>query len=69
MELILKEEAVGLLSITVGDNRRRSWQIDFLERLPGIESYTGERKFKFQGVQSPQVLIRNFGGLFRTIIH
>ena len=48
--LIRKQEAVGLKSITDGENRRRSWQTDFLERLPGIESYAGERKFKFQGV-------------------
>jgi 5-methyltetrahydropteroyltriglutamate--homocysteine methyltransferase len=56
--LIRKQEAVGLKSITDGENRRRSWQIDFLERLPGIESYAGERKFKVQGIESPQVLIR-----------
>jgi 5-methyltetrahydropteroyltriglutamate--homocysteine methyltransferase len=56
--LIEKQEAVGLKSITDGENRRRSWQIDFLERLPGIESYAGERKFQFQGIRSPQVLIR-----------
>ena len=61
--LIRKQEAVGLKSITDGENRRRSWQIDFLEKLPGIESYAGERKFKFQGVQSPQVLIRVNGKL------
>ena len=56
--LIKKQEAVGLKSITDGENRRRSWQIDFLEQLPGIESYAGERKFKFQGIQPRQVLIR-----------
>jgi 5-methyltetrahydropteroyltriglutamate--homocysteine methyltransferase len=56
--LIRKQEAVGLKSITDGENRRRSWQVDFLERLPGIESYIGERKFKFQGIQPRQVLIR-----------
>ena len=57
-DLIKKQEAVGLKSITDGENRRRSWQIDFLERLPGIESYPGERKFQFQGARSRQVLIR-----------
>jgi 5-methyltetrahydropteroyltriglutamate--homocysteine methyltransferase len=56
--LIRKQEAVGLKSITDGENRRRSWQVDFMERLPGIESYEGERKFKFQGIQPKQVLIR-----------
>ena len=56
-DLIKKQEAVGLQSVTDGENRRRSWQIDFLERLPGIESYAGERKFQFQGARA-QVLIR-----------
>jgi 5-methyltetrahydropteroyltriglutamate--homocysteine methyltransferase len=56
--LIKKQEAVGLKAVTDGENRRRSWQTDFLERLPGIESYEGERKFKFQGAQPKQVLIR-----------
>jgi methionine synthase II (cobalamin-independent) len=56
--LIKKQEAVGLKSVTDGENRRRSWQTDFLEHLPGIESYAGERKFKFQGAQPRQVLIR-----------
>jgi 5-methyltetrahydropteroyltriglutamate--homocysteine methyltransferase len=61
--LIRKQEAVGLKSITDGENRRRSWQVDFLEKLPGIESYAGERKFKFQGIQPKQVLIRVTGKL------
>jgi 5-methyltetrahydropteroyltriglutamate--homocysteine methyltransferase len=56
--LIRKQEEVGLQAVTDGENRRRSWQVDFLERLPGIESYEGERKFKFQGIQPKQVLIR-----------
>ena len=56
--LIKKQEAVGLKSVTDGENRRRSWQVDFMERLPGVESYEGERKFKFQGQQPKQVLIR-----------
>ena len=52
--LISKQEAVGLKSITDGENRRRSWQTDFLGRLPGIETYAGERKVKFQGGVQPQ---------------
>jgi 5-methyltetrahydropteroyltriglutamate--homocysteine methyltransferase len=57
--LIKKQEEVGLKSITDGENRRRSWQTDFLEGLDGIESRTGERKFKFEGVVQPkQVVIK-----------
>ena len=62
-DLIKKQESVGLKSITDGENRRRSWQTDFLERLPGIESYAGERTFKFQGIQPKQILIRVIGKL------
>ncbi len=47
--LIKKQEAAGLKSITDGEYRRASWQTDFLVALDGVESYVGERKFKFQG--------------------
>src|SRR6185503_6160010 len=67
--LIRKQEAVGLKSITDGENRRKSWQTDFIAALPGIETYQGKRKIAFQGgVQPQQLLIRvgrklgDFGG-------
>ena len=57
--LIKKQEATGLKSITDGENRRKSWQIDFIAALPGIETYQGTRKVAFQGgVQPQQPLIR-----------
>ena len=57
--LIKKQEATGLKSITDGENRRKSWQTDFIAALPGIETYQGKRKVAFQGgVQPPQVLVR-----------
>jgi 5-methyltetrahydropteroyltriglutamate--homocysteine methyltransferase len=57
--LIKKQEDAGLKSVTDGENRRRSWQTDFLEGMDGIEAVTGERKFKFQGaVQPKQVVIK-----------
>ncbi len=58
--LIKKQEAVGLKSITDGEYRRASWQTDFLTALDGVESYVGERKFKFQGVgaQPRPILLR-----------
>ena len=57
-QLIRKQEAAGLQSITDGEYRRASWQTDFVQALPGIESYAGERKVKFQGVQPRQILLR-----------
>ena len=57
--LIKKQEATGLHSITDGENRRKSWQTDFVAALPGIETYQGKRKVAFQGgVQPQQVLVR-----------
>jgi 5-methyltetrahydropteroyltriglutamate--homocysteine methyltransferase len=57
--LIKRQEATGLKSITDGENRRKSWQIDFIAALPGIETYQGKRKVAFQGaVQPQQPLIR-----------
>jgi 5-methyltetrahydropteroyltriglutamate--homocysteine methyltransferase len=57
-KVIKKQEEVGLQGVTDGEFRRAFWQIDFLERLQGVESYLGERKVKFQGVQPKPVLLR-----------
>src|SRR5438477_2127719 len=56
--LIGKQEAAGLKSITDGEYRRASWQTDFRIALDGVESYVGERKFKFQGAQPRPILLR-----------
>jgi 5-methyltetrahydropteroyltriglutamate--homocysteine methyltransferase len=58
IELIRKQEEVGLRSVTDGEYRRASWQTDFLVGLDGVESYYGERKFKFQGPQPRPILLR-----------
>src|ERR1700678_2513280 len=51
--LIKKQEAIGLKVVADGEVRRRSWNFDFLERLPGVECYLGERKIKFDA-HAPQ---------------
>jgi 5-methyltetrahydropteroyltriglutamate--homocysteine methyltransferase len=63
--VIKKQQAVGLKSITDGEYRRMSWNIDFLERLDNVESYAGERKIKFQtsGPQPRPILLRVVGPL------
>ncbi len=63
--VIAKQESIGLQSITDGEYRRISWNIDFLEQLDNVESYAGERKIKFQtsGPQPRQVLLRLTGKL------
>ena len=50
-------------AVTDGEFRRAFWQIDFLERLDGVESYEGERKVKFQGPQPKPILLRTRGKL------
>jgi 5-methyltetrahydropteroyltriglutamate--homocysteine methyltransferase len=62
-KVIRKQEEIGLQSITDGEFRRAFWQIDFLERLDGVESYLGERKVRFQGPQPKPVLLRVNGKL------
>ncbi len=61
--LIRRQEEVGLHSVTDGEYRRASWQTDFLLGLGGVESYHGERKFKFQGAQPRPILLRVNGEL------
>jgi methionine synthase II (cobalamin-independent) len=58
IKLIGRQEAIGLQSVTDGEYRRASWQTDFLIGLDGVESYYGERKFKFQGPQPRPILLR-----------
>jgi len=60
-----KQEAAGLKSITDGEYRGISWNIDFLERLDNVESYTGEHKIKFQtgGAQPQPIQLRVIGKL------
>ena len=61
-KIIKKQEGVGLKSITDGENRRKSWQTDFVAALPGIKTVIGQRKVAFQGgVQPQQLLIRVAG--------
>ena len=61
--VIRRQEEVGLKGVTDGEFRRAFWQIDFLERLDGVESYAGERKVKFQGPQPKPILLRTKGKL------
>src|SRR5262245_11441237 len=60
---IRRQEEMGLEAVTDGEFRRAFWQIDFLERLDGVESYEGERKIKFEGRQPRPVLLRTKGKL------
>jgi len=64
-QVIRKQEAAGLKSITDGEYRRISWNYDFLEQLDNVESYVGERKIKFAatGPQPRPILLHITGKL------
>jgi 5-methyltetrahydropteroyltriglutamate--homocysteine methyltransferase len=57
-DVIKKQEAVGLKSITDGEFRRAFWNYDFLGGLPGVEAYLGERKIRFQGANPRPMNLR-----------
>lgn len=61
--VIRRQEDIGLKAVTDGEFRRAFWQIDFLERLDGVQSYEGERKIKFEGKQPRPILLRTNGKL------
>src|SRR5690242_21705733 len=61
--IIKKQEQVGLKSITDGEYRRAFWNYDFLGKLPGAETYLGERKIAFQGKQPRPMMVRVVGKL------
>jgi 5-methyltetrahydropteroyltriglutamate--homocysteine methyltransferase len=62
-DVIKKQEAVGLQSITDGEYRRAFWNYDFLGKLEGVEAYLGERKIHFQGRQPKPMMLRVVGKL------
>src|SRR5712691_6625475 len=61
--VIRRQEAVGLRSVTDGEFRRAFWNYDFLGKLDGVEAYLGERKIKFQGPQPKPMMLRVVGPL------
>ncbi len=67
--IIKKQEAAGLKSITDGEYRRAFWNYDFLGKLDGVETYLGERKISFQGVQPKPMMLRVIGKLGGYVPH
>jgi 5-methyltetrahydropteroyltriglutamate--homocysteine methyltransferase len=50
IKLIRRQEAIGLKAPTDGECRRRLWNIDFFERLEGMETFVVDRGSRFQGL-------------------
>src|SRR6202047_4865153 len=51
-DVIKKQEAAGLASITDGEFRRSWWHLDFLWGLDGVERYAMDQGMAFAGVQT-----------------
>ena len=51
-ELVAKQKAAGLRSITDGELRRSWWHLDFLGGLDGVEKVTTDKGLAFHGVQT-----------------
>ncbi|MDK6241911.1 hypothetical protein QP139_10550, partial [Winkia sp. UMB10116] len=51
IDLIKKEEAVGLKTITDGEFRRKSWHFDFFWGLNGVDRVEVEAGTQFSGEQ------------------
>jgi 5-methyltetrahydropteroyltriglutamate--homocysteine methyltransferase len=63
-EIIARQEAVGLRSITDGELRRAMWHYDFLERLDGAESFHSDHGIAFKGgLETPAKGLRVVGKL------
>ena len=63
VEVIRRQEEVGLKSVPDGEFRRAFWNSDFLGQLDGVQAYLGERKIKFQGPQPKPMMLRVVGKL------
>jgi 5-methyltetrahydropteroyltriglutamate--homocysteine methyltransferase len=61
VELIAKEEAVGLQSITDGEFRREFWHFDFFDGLDGVELYHSGQGIKFKGADTKPKSVRITG--------
>jgi 5-methyltetrahydropteroyltriglutamate--homocysteine methyltransferase len=49
IQLVAKQQEVGLRAVTDGELRRSYWHFDFLEGLEGVEGFQAERGIAFQG--------------------
>lgn len=52
IDLIKKQEAVGLHAVTDGEFRRSWWHLDFFFGLQGVEFFVPERGYQFHGEET-----------------
>ncbi|MBY7145024.1 5-methyltetrahydropteroyltriglutamate--homocysteine S-methyltransferase [Virgibacillus sp. NKC19-3] len=61
--LVEKQKAAGLTSITDGEFRRSWWHFDFLEKLTGVEGFEADTGLKFDGIETTARGIRVIGNV------
>ncbi len=61
LDVIAKQESLGLKGITDGEFRREFWHIDFLAGLDGIESYVTDHGIQFKGGETKPKAMRVTG--------
>lgn len=61
IEVIARQESIGLQSATDGEFRRSMWHFDFLERLDGCEGYAAESGIAFKGTATKAKGVRVIG--------
>ncbi|MBL8317248.1 MAG: 5-methyltetrahydropteroyltriglutamate--homocysteine S-methyltransferase [Burkholderiaceae bacterium] len=55
-QVVARQEAIGLASITDGELRRDWWHLDFLSQLDGVQLKTNEgEKFRTAGQEQPPI--------------
>lgn len=61
VEVIRRQESIGLQSATDGEFRRAMWHFDFLEKLVGCEPFTPAQGIAFRGVATKAKGVRVVG--------
>src|SRR5690606_2422482 len=57
-DVIRKQEAAGMQSITDGEFRRAFWHYDFLQGLVGVETYMAEQGIQFKGAALKPIMLK-----------
>jgi 5-methyltetrahydropteroyltriglutamate--homocysteine methyltransferase len=61
IDVIAKQENLGLTSITDGEFRREFWHFDFLAGLDGVDLYQSASGIKFKGADTKPISVRVSG--------
>ncbi|HYT16021.1 MAG TPA: 5-methyltetrahydropteroyltriglutamate--homocysteine S-methyltransferase [Burkholderiales bacterium] len=66
LQVVRKQEAIGMGAVTDGEFRRGWWNHDFLGRIDGVEVVLDRKSYKFAGSDDPRFTSTVAGKLRRT---